>query len=51
MFNIFKKKRNKLDNAIIVKKYVLNIHYKNDTMNSFINDGDTLPLDYRKLLN
>ena len=51
MFNIFKKKRNKLDNTIIVKKYVLDIHYKNNTMNSIIEDGDTLPLDYRKLLN
>jgi len=50
MFNIFKKKRNKLDNTIIVEKYVLDIYYKNNTMNSFIDDGDTLPLDYRKLL-
>jgi len=48
MFNIFKKKRNKLDNTIIVEKYVLDIYYKNNTMNSFIDDGDTLPLDYRK---
>ena len=50
IFNIFKRKQNKSNNTIIVEKYVVDIYYKNNTMNSFIDNSDTFPMDYRKLL-
>ena len=50
IFNIIKKKQDKPEsNTIIVEKYVVDIYYKNNTMNSFIDDSDTFPVGYRKL--
>jgi len=51
LFNIFKRKQDKPKyNTIIVKKYVVDIYYKNNTMSSFTDNSNTFPIDYRKLL-
>jgi len=50
LFSVFRRKQSKSNNTITVEKYIVDIYYKNNTMNSFINDGDTFPIDYRKFL-